>query len=162
MANFLVKRNERDVARTGGRDYRWDPFRTMDFLLRWDPTREDGSAPAEGYVPRFDVKETKDGYLFKADLPGVKEGDLEISMNGNMLTVSGKRDPERTDEGDQYYALERGHGSFVRSFTLPDSADGDQVTANLESGVLTLHIAKRPEAQPRKITIGKATSAAKA
>lgn len=166
MANDLVKRNarnDRELSHRGEVDYRWDPFRTIDALLRWDPFRQDLTSWDGGaYAPRFDVKETKDGYLIKADLPGVKDEDLEISLSANMLTIAGKREAERLDEGDQYFALERSHGSFARSFTLPDSADREHVTADLKNGVLVVHIAKRPEAQPRKITIGKSTGQAKA
>jgi HSP20 family protein len=162
MANFLVKRDDRDLSRSGSMGYRWDPFRTMDALLRWDPFSGQAGAVAETFAPRFDVKETKDGYLFKADLPGVKDEDLDISLNGNVLTISGKRDAELAEEGEQYYAMERTHGSFARTFALPDTADGDHVTAELKTGVLTVHVAKRPEAQPKKIAIGKGSGQAKA
>ncbi|HEY8922979.1 MAG TPA: Hsp20/alpha crystallin family protein [Polyangia bacterium] len=161
MANNLVKRNDRELSHGGGADYRWDPFRTIDALLRWDPFRAEVS-PWGGatYSPHFDVKETKDGYVIKADLPGVKDEDLEISMNANMLTIAGKREAERVDEGEQYFAMERSYGSFARSFTLPNGADRENVTADLKNGVLVVHIAKRPEAQPRKITIGKSANKA--
>jgi HSP20 family protein len=105
-------------------------------------------------VPRFDVKETGDAYLFTADLPGVKESDLDISLAGNILTVSGKREEEHRDEGEQYHATERSHGQFTRSFSLPDTADTGHVQASLKDGVLHLHVPKKPEVQPRKIPIG--------
>jgi HSP20 family protein len=157
MAN-LVKRENHDVARPGSAGYRWDPFRVMDALLRWDPFREDYghlTSNAVQFAPRFDVKETKDAYVLKADLPGVTEEEIEVSLSGNMLTISGKKEEEHREEGEQYYAMERSYGSFSRSFTLPDGGDGEQVTADLKNGVLTLQIPKRPEAQPKKITIGK-------
>lgn len=157
MANLVKRDNSRDVAR-GSEGYRWDPFRAMDALLRWDPFGGDlGSlASVSGDFPvRFDVKETKDAYVLKADMPGVKEEDLDISLNGNLLSVHGNREAETKEEGEQYYALERSYGSFSRSFSLPDSVDGEHVTADLRNGVLTLHIPKRPEAQPKKIAIGK-------
>lgn len=159
MGNNLVKRSDREISRGGGAEYRWDPFRAMDALLRWDPLRDELASWNGGYAPRFDVKEANDGYLIKADLPGLKEEDLDISLSGNMLSISGKRDAERTEEGEQYFTMERHHGSFSRSFSLPDSADGEHVTADLKNGVLTVHIAKRPEAQPKKIAIGKAAEA---
>ena len=157
MAN-LVKRENREVARGGGAGYQWDPFRVMDALLRWDPFREEYAnlaSSAVQFAPRFDVKETKDAYVLKADLPGVKEEEIDVSLNGNMLTISGKKEEEHKEEGEQYYAMERSYGAFSRSFTLPDGADGEHVTADLKNGVLTLQIPKRPEAQPKKITIGK-------
>jgi HSP20 family protein len=163
MAN-LIRRDNREVARPRGQEYNLDPFRSldplrmMDALLRWDPFRETGGWLARGgepFVPRFDVKETKDGYMLHADLPGVKEGDLEISLTGNMLTVTGHREDERRDEGEQYFTMERSHGQFSRSFSLPDGADAEGVKADLKDGVLTIQVPKKPEVQPKKITVGK-------
>src|SRR4029078_208861 len=106
------------------------------------------------FVPRFDVKETQDAYVINADLPGVKDEALNVSLNGNLLTISGTREEEHREEGESYYAMERSHGSFARSFTMPDSVDGESVTADLKQGVLTVRIPKRPEAQPKRIAIG--------
>jgi HSP20 family protein len=157
MAN-LVKRENRDIERNESGDYRWDPFRAMDALLRWDSFREQLGrlAPWDGgFTPRFDVKEAKDAYVLKADLPGVKEEEVDVSLSGNMLTISGQKEEERREEGEQYYAVERSYGSFARSFSLPDSVDAEHVMAEMKNGVLTVHVPKRPEAQPKKITIGK-------
>jgi HSP20 family protein len=159
MAN-LVKRENRgvDVARRGGSEYRWDPLRVIDTLLRGDPFRDEFGPLASwggGYAPRFDVKETKDAYVIKADLPGVKEEEVDVSLSGNMLTISGKKEEEHKEEGEQYYAMERTYGSFARSFSLPDSVDSEHVTAELRDGVLAVNVPKRPEAQPKKISIGK-------
>jgi HSP20 family protein len=163
---ILTRRENREVARPSTPDYRWDPFRMMDSLLRWDPFRNDMLPPTFGasdFVARFDVKETKGSYVIKADLPGVDEKDLTVSLTGNQLTISGKRDEEQRNEGDQYFAIERSHGSFVRTFSMPDSVDGEHVTADMKDGVLTVQIPKRPEAQPKKISVGKgAPDAAKA
>jgi HSP20 family protein len=159
MAN-LVRRDNRDVARPPRPEYRWEPLRMMDTLLRWDPFRGDMSALGYGgteFDPKFDVKEAKGGYVIKADLPGVKDEDLAVSLTGNQLTISGKRDEEQRTEGDQYFALERSYGSFVRSFALPDSVDAERVTADLKDGVLVVQIPRRPEAQPKKIAIGKSS-----
>ena len=156
MAN-LIKRENRDVTRSATPEHRLDPFRMMDALLRWDPFRGDwgGFGQNPQFVPRFDVKETKDAYVINADLPGVKEQDLDVSLSGNLLTISGKREEEHREEGESYYAWERSHGSFARSFTMPDGVDAENVSADLKQGVLTLHIPKKPEAQPKRIAIGK-------
>jgi HSP20 family protein len=130
-----------------------NPFRVMDALLRWEPFQESRSLRGAPFTPRFDVKETKDGFLFRADLPGVKDSDLDISVTDNVLTVSGKRVEERT-EGEQYFTLERTSGQFSRSFSLPESADVNGVTADLKEGVLTLQVPKKPETQPRRIKVG--------
>jgi HSP20 family protein len=166
MAN-LIRRENQQVSRGRDRDdsldpiRSWNPFRMMDALLRWDPFRDVGWAPSQGvsFVPYFDVKETKDGYLFRADLPGVKESDLDISVTGNVLSIFGKREEEHREEGEQYHASERSYGEFTRSFSLPDGADVDSVKADLKDGVLTVHLAKKAEVQPKKIPIGGASSA---
>ncbi len=156
----LIRRENREFARQESPEYRntfWDPFRVMDVFLRWDPTRADNGLTARGgeFVPRFDVKETRNAYELRADLPGVKDEDVEVSLNGNLLTVSGKREEEHRQEGDQYFTLERSYGTFSRSFALPDNVDAEHITADLRSGVLSLQIPKKPEAQPKKISIGR-------
>jgi HSP20 family protein len=91
--------------------------------------------------------------VFKADLPGVKESDLEISLTGNQLRISGHRGEERVEESDRSHVTERTYGGFLRSFTLPEGCDPDHAHADLKDGVLTLTMPKKPEVQPRKITI---------
>src|SRR5690348_1559997 len=108
MAN-LVRRNQEQLPGL------WEPMRLMRDMLGWDPFTE--MLPSVGqnevvFAPRFEVKETKDAYVFKADLPGVKEDDLDVTVTGNRLTVSGKREAEQREESDRYYAYERSYGSF--------------------------------------------------
>jgi HSP20 family protein len=128
-------------------------------LLRWDPFREMApSLPSfavemSAFSPAFEVKETKEGYTFKADVPGVAEKDLEITRTGNRLTVGGKRESEKEEKNETCYTCERTSGSFTRSFTLPDGIDGDLIRADLKDGVLTLLVPKKPEAQPQKIAV---------
>jgi HSP20 family protein len=132
------------------------PLHVMDALLRWEPFREaDLGPPASAYAPAFDIKEIKDAYVIQADLPGVREGALDVTVTGTVVTVSGKREPALGGADERYFALERGYGSFSRTFTLPEGANVDDLSANLEQGVLTLHVPKRPEVQPRKITVKK-------
>ena len=154
MAN-LIKRDNRELARGASPEHRVDPFRVMDALLRWDPFRGDLMRGDQDFVPRFDVKETKDAYVIQADLPGVQDQELEVSLSGNLLTVSGRREEQHSDEGDSYYAMERSYGDFVRSFTMPDGVDADGVSADLKQGVLTVRLPKKPDAQPKRISIGK-------
>ena len=159
----LIRRNQNEVAPSSGTV--WDPFRVMRDVLRWDPFRELEAAAAGDYglfAPSFDVKENKEGYVFRADLPGVREDDLEISLTGNRLTISGKREQEKREQGETYYATERSYGSFSRAFTLPDGTDGDNVKAELKNGVLQVTVPKKPEVQPRKITIAKDEGLSKA
>ena len=131
-----------------------DPFKAMRDMLNWSglPDLPAESAPAT-YLPAFDVKETKDTYVFKADMPGVKEADIEVTYQDNQLMVRGKRDHEKEEQGDTYYTYERSSGSFARSFTLPGGVDPDHVRAELKEGVLTIAIPKKPESQAKKISI---------
>jgi HSP20 family protein len=147
----LIRRRDEGAGRTRG----LDPFEVMEEMLRWDPFREMSRlGPREAaFVPTFEVKETKGAYLFKADLPGVKESDLEINLTGTRLTVSGHRQEEKREEGEQLYCYERSYGSFSRAFTLPEGIDAEHVSAELKEGVLTLVVPKKPEVQPRKIEV---------
>ena len=134
----------------------WDPFRLMESMFQLSPRY---TAEAATYLPHFDVKETKDSYVFTADLPGVKEEDLDISLTGNQLTISGKRESVEQKDTERYHVSERTYGRFTRAFTLPDGISAEHVTANLKEGVLTLSVGKRPEVQPRKIKVGEKTQA---
>jgi HSP20 family protein len=157
MANISVrKENDQKAPLAPTREPHWDPFRMMRELMNWDPFREMAPfarQPVSTFVPAFEVKETKDAYLFKADLPGVKESDVEITMTGNRLQISGKRESEKEEKNDTYYTYERSYGDFTRAFTLPDGIDEGGVLADLKDGVLTVSVKKLPEAQPKKITI---------
>lgn len=146
----------------------WDPFHMMERMLGMDPFR-DAYRPSTGFgsderafYASFDVRENKDAFVFKADLPGIKESDIDITLNANMLTISGKREAETRDQQDTWYAVERSFGSFARSFTLPEAADVDHIKAELKDGVLTLVLPKKPELQPRKISVSVAKESAKA
>lgn len=160
MANLIRRSNTGSIAPTRT----WDPFEMMRDLIRWDPFAELGVSGGRElqFVPSFEVKETKEAYLFKADLPGVREEDLDISLTGNRLTVSGKREEEHREEDGRYYAYERSYGSFSRSFTLPEGGEVDHAQAGLTNGVLTVTIPKKPEVQPKKIEVKKLQAGEKA
>jgi len=149
------------VKKNGGQMTEWDPMRVMRDLLRWDPFREMApilpAIPIATFNPSFDVTENKDTYVFKADVPGVKKEDLEITTTGNRIQISGKRDTEHETKTDTVYTYERQYGSFSRAFTLPDGADLDHAKSELKDGVLTLVIPKQPGAQAKKIAIGSAS-----
>lgn len=161
MANLIRRSSPGSVAPSRAA---FDPFDMMRDLMRWDPFAQLETAGGRelGFVPSFEVKETKDGYVFKADLPGIREEDLEISLTGNRLTVSGKREEERREEDERYYAYERSYGSFSRSFTLPEGVDVEHAQADLTSGVLTVSIGKKPEVKPKKIEVRKLQAGEKA
>jgi HSP20 family protein len=156
MANIIRKSS----AQTS--PIEWSPFRAMRDLFRWDPYREMTPFPREEWLrefsPDFEVKETKDGLLFRADVPGILEKDLEISLSGNVLTISGKREEEKKEEGERQYTYERSYGSFTRSFALPDSADVEHGKAELKEGVLTVAFPLRAGARAMKIPVKTAGS----
>jgi HSP20 family protein len=130
-----------------------DPFQLARDLFAWDPFF--GGRPVSAFVPAFEVKETNEAFIVKADIPGVQESDVDIAVHNNVLTISGTRKAEERQEGDSFALYERQYGSFSRSFALPDTADGERVEAKLETGVLALTIWKKAEAKPRKIALRK-------
>ena len=137
----------------GNRTLTRDPYSLARELLGWDPFF--GGRPASAFAPAFEVKETNDSFVIKADVPGVEEKDLDVAVHNGVLTVSGSRQSDERREGESYALYERQYGSFTRSFALPDMADGERIDAQLINGVLTLSIAKKAEAKPRKISIKK-------
>ena len=147
MSVALNRRENGNTARYMSRD----PLAFARELLSWDPFVQRPSA----FVPTFEVKETADAFVVRADLPGVKESDLDISLHNGVLSISGARQGEERKEGESYYLYERQYGSFSRSFSLPEAADGERVEADLDAGVLTLTIGKKVEAKPRKIALKK-------
>lgn len=163
MADLPVQRGSGGIIRRR----EWDPFERMQELMGLDPLEQmsrwlGGREAMPSFAPAFEVRETKDAFIFKADLPGVEEKDLEITLHGDRLSVSGKRESEKREESDRFYTYERSYGSFSRSFTLPEGVDPDHVAANLKDGVLTLHLPKKPEVQPKKISLGGQTVEKKA
>jgi HSP20 family protein len=149
------------VKKNGGQLKEWDPVRAMREFMQWDPFREmmpTSTFRELAFTPDFDVTENKDAYVFKADVPGVKRDDIEITTMGNRLTVSGKRESESETKNDTYYAYERQYGSFTRSFTLPEGADLEHAKSELKEGVLTLVIPKLAAAQAKKISISSGAS----
>jgi HSP20 family protein len=154
MADLTVQKKQSEGPAVARRE--WDPFRVMRDMLRWDPYREMAptfAAEAQIYAPAFEVKETKDSFVFKADLPGLKEQDLEVSLTGNRLSITGKREAEKEDKTDTFYMYERSYGTFSRTFTLPDQADAESVKAELKNGELTVVIPKTPTAVAKRIPV---------
>jgi HSP20 family protein len=134
----------------------WDPFRMLRDMALSDPFRAMAKLEASGgYLPDVDVKETPEAYVFHADLPGFDEKNVEVSMDGNRITFSGKREEEKKSEKDRYYVTERSWGSFARTFTLPEGADAQKAHAELKNGVLTVSVPRAAGSAPKKIPIAK-------
>ncbi len=107
----------------------------------------------ENGVPAVDVLE-KDGTLvLKAELPGIEEKDIDLKLDGNILTIRGERKLEEKEEKDNYHRIESYYGTFSRSFTLPDTADRDKIKADYKNGVLTITVPQKPEMKPREIPV---------
>lgn len=105
------------------------------------------------WMPTVDISETEQGFEIHAELPGVKESDVNISVSDNLLTIKGeKRAEEKTDEKN-LHRVDRRYGSFQRSFTLPRQVDTTQIKAGYKDGILTLTIPKAEEAKPTEIPI---------
>jgi|SRR3954470_90961 HSP20 family protein len=128
---------------------RWDPIRDLLAIQQ----RLDRFAPGPaGWSPPVDLHETVDAYIVSAELPGIIREDLDIHFHDGRLTLSGVR-RERGAGCEQYHRVERGHGSFSRSFQLPVPVDPDRITADLHDGVLTVTCPKDPEGATRRIRI---------
>ena len=100
---------------------------------------------AQDLTPAWDVKETEKELVVKADLPGIDEKDINLTIQDGVLTLRGEKKNENKDEGENYLLLERSFGSFERSIRLPDTIDEDKAEASFEKGVLTVKLPKRPE-----------------
>lgn len=137
-----------------------DPFldlhrevnRLFDDSLR---SMREGSSGSAGFVlsPKVDVCQTNDGWEITAELPGVRQEDIDLRLDGDILTISGEKRDERKDDKNRF--VERSYGNFTRSFQLPFTPDPDKVTADCEQGVLIVKLPKAAEQdKSRRISIG--------
>jgi HSP20 family protein len=154
-------RDMTEIVRRG--DYplpEWDPFRLMREMLRWDPFRSAALMPSldrDAWMPHFEVRENGTSIRVLADVPGVKRDDLEISINGNRLSISGHRESEARSKDENVHTWERQYGQFSRSFLLPDNVDVDHITSDLRDGVLTIVVPMKAGVRSRKVPLGGAT-----
>ena len=105
------------------------------------------------WVPAVDVHENEEDYLIEADVPGIQADDIEVTLERGVLTLKGERKSERSVEDKGVRHVERSYGSFVRRFSLPDTADAENIDARVEQGVLRLTIKKKAESKPRRIEV---------
>ncbi|MGD9804319.1 MAG: Hsp20/alpha crystallin family protein [Hyphomicrobiaceae bacterium] len=113
---------------------------------------------SDAVVPSIDVRETETELVVEAELPGMDEKDISVTLNNGVLTLKGEKKSEREEKKDDYHLMERSYGSFQRSFEVADTIDADEVKAAFEKGVLKVTLPKRPEAvkSEKRIPIGKA------
>ena len=125
------------------------------FPFRGDAEKRLGQA---SIMPRSDISETKQSFEISMELPGLRESDVDISIDGNVLTVKGEKKHEEKQEKKDYFYSERSYGAFERSVRLPDSAKVDAISATFNNGVLEIKIPKKAIASsgPKKIQLSKA------
>ncbi|MBO0768955.1 MAG: Hsp20/alpha crystallin family protein [Solirubrobacterales bacterium] len=142
-------------------------------LIRWEPATElntiqqemnrlfntffdqpaNSTAGARRWIPPVDLEENGDNYVLRADLPGLSEDDIKIEFESNVLTISGERKSEQERNERGYHRVERAHGSFSRSLTLPEGVNPDAIQAKFDRGVLEVTVPKPPAEQPRRVSI---------
>jgi HSP20 family protein len=141
---------------------RWDPFRELedmsDRLNRMfaRPASRNGgkeTMTVADWMPTVDISETDTEYLIKAELPEVKKEDVKVTVEDGVLTLHGERRQDKEEKGKRYHRVERSYGSFVRSFSLPESVDEGGVKAEYKDGVLNLHLPKTEKVKPKAIDV---------
>jgi HSP20 family protein len=139
---------------------RWDPFRELNVLqdrmnrLFQDFTpRGEQELTAGNFVPPIDIYEDEQHITLKAELPGIDPKDVDVHVENNTLTIKGERKFEKEEKEENFHRMERRYGTFVRSFTLPNTVDTDNVKADYENGILKIQLAKRAEAKPKQIKV---------
>ncbi len=140
-------------------------------LVRWEPAREMaameidrlnrmfsdfyGETFGRGWMPAVDVYENEDHeVVIKAELPEMKREDIGITFENNVLTLKGERKMESVSRRENFQRIERGYGSFSRSFTVPATVDSGRIIATYKDGVLTIRLPQREDARPKQITVG--------
>lgn len=142
---------------------RWNPFKELEDMERRLSTYlgrpairteagKEAMTVAE-WSPLVDITEDEKEYLIKADLPEVKKEDVKLTVQNDVMSISGERKDEKEEKGKTYHRVERAYGSFLRSFTLPEDADGTKVSAEYKDGVLNVHLPKSEKAKPKAIEV---------
>ena len=143
---------------------RWDPFKEMEDLqsrfaklFGLTPARIiDGGKEAltvAEWMPFVDITEDDKEYVVKADLPDVKKEDVKVTVENGVLAITGERKFEKEEKDRKYHRIERSYGNFLRSFTLPDAADGSKVNAEFKDGVLKVHVPKSDKVKPKAVEV---------
>lgn len=119
----------------------------------WTGDMDKSLVETSDWVPRVDIKEEPDQFLVYADVPGVDPNDIDIFMEGNILTVKGKRESISEEKEKDFSRIERTYGTFYRQFTLPETAVSEKIAAKSKHGVLEIIIPKQEKAQSRTISV---------
>ena len=149
---------------------RWDPFRDVLALqnrmnsIFQEYNRQQGESDGlttAAFVPPVDIYEDEHKIVLKLEVPGMKESDLDIQLENQVLTVKGERKFEKEEKEENFHRIERRYGSFYRSFTIPNTVNPESVKASYDAGVLRVELEKRAEAKPKqiKVQVGSGSSA---
>jgi len=107
----------------------------------------------EKWLPAVDILEKDGNLMLRAEVPGMSEKDIDLKLEGNVLTLKGEKKFENEEERNNYHRMESFYGSFTRSFTLPETVDRDRIKADYKNGILTVTIPQKPEVRPREIPV---------
>ena len=111
-------------------------------------------APASGsWTPAVDVLEKDGNLILRAEMPGLDEKEIELNIQGNVLTLKGEKKFDKEEKREEFHRVERGYGVFTRSFSLPNTVDTEKIRAEYKNGVLTVTIPQKPEVRPREIPV---------
>jgi HSP20 family protein len=150
MIGTLVKREPRSLSS-------WlrprSAFRELEEMLADFVGTEPEAWFTGQMVPSLDLSETDAAVEVRMDLPGIKPADIDIQINGNLLTVSGERKEEKEEKGKTFHRVERRSGSFSRSVTLPCAVLEAKVDAKYDKGVLSISMPKAEEAKAHRIPV---------
>src|ERR1700735_5106044 len=117
-----------------------------------------GHADLATWAPAVDIYETENELVVKAELPDFQDKDIDVRITNNHLTIRGERKFETGVNEDNFLRIERAYGSFMRSFSLPNTVNSENIRADYRNGILTLHMAKREESKPKQIKVSVATN----
>jgi HSP20 family protein len=137
---------------TGMTSLRREMDRLFDRFLDFGPAWE-GLEVAGEWAPKVDLSETKDAYVVRAEIPGVEQKDIQVSLQDQVLTIKGEKAKEKEEKDEHYHRVERSYGAFARSMRLPAAVEASKVTAGFKDGVLTVTLPKTPAAKGTTIPI---------
>ena len=148
----LIKRDSHHSGDYWPSSWPFNAKRFFDDFLddRWMLT---DPAFGKNWAPAVDVEETKEAYLVKAEIPGMKKDEVKISLMDNVLTLSGEKKTETKSDDKRYHRMERSYGAFERSFTLGSAVKADKISATYKDGILEIFIPKSEESKSKEIDI---------
>jgi HSP20 family protein len=132
---------------------RYEPWALLNRLHREFDQNFEATARDASWAPAVDIHEEAQRFVVRADLPGVKPADIEVTADKGVLTLRGERQIEKQQDDGHYSRVERVTGKFVRTFTLPENVQADAIKASFKEGVLELSIPKIAKAEPRRIEV---------